>query len=233
MMETEKTLSPGLLIRLVIMAAVGPAIIMLAAGDVRWTMGWIFSAFSFAFTLFSRLFIFRRRPDLFRERAESLKKSNVEPWDRILMPILGLVLPLATAVVAGLDHRLQWTRDFPFGLQAAAYGPIIFGAWLALRAAAENAFFSAVVRIQADRGQTVVTTGPYRLVRHPGYAGGILNNAFFPVALGSAWACIPAALLLILTVIRTGLEDRTLMNKLPGYRAYAEKTAKRLVPGVW
>lgn len=196
-------------------------------------MGWIFSAFSVAFSLFSRLYLLRRRPGLIQERADSLKKDNVEPWDRILVPILGIVLPLAAIIIAGLDHRFNWTPDFPLWLQAASYAPIFFGAALAIRAAVENTFFSAVVRIQTDRGQTVVTTGPYRLIRHPGYTGGILNNAFFPVALGSPWACIPTVLLVALTVVRTGLEDRTLIAKLPGYREYAEKTTKRLVPGIW
>jgi len=232
-MIIPKTLTVSLLVRLVLLAATGPAVIMFASGDVRWAMGWIFAAFSFAFTMFSRLLIFRRCPDLIRERAESLKKADVEPWDRVLVPVIGILLPVAAAVLAGLDRRFRWTPDFPFWLQAAAYAPMIFGAWLALRAATENAYFSAVVRIQADRGQTVVTTGPYRFIRHPGYAGGILNNLFFPVALGSPWACIPVVFLLILTVIRTALEDQTLIRKLPGYREYTEKTAKRLIPGVW
>lgn len=229
----EKISTFNMVLRLVLNAAIGPALLMFAGGDIHWTMGWIFSAFSFAFSLFSRLFLYRRRPDLIRERAESYKKKNVEPWDRVLMPLVGLVLPIAVVVVAGLDRRFKWTPDFPLWLQSAAYVPIVLGAALALWAAAENAFFSAVVRIQDDRRQTVVMTGPYRRIRHPGYTGGILNNAFYPVALGSPWACLPAAFLLVLTVVRTALEDRTLKDKLPGYREYAAKTTKRLVPGVW
>ena len=230
---STKTPSFRLLVSLILMAAFGPAVLMLVAGDAGWTMGWVFAAFSFIYTLASRLAIFRRRPDLIAERAESMKKSNVEPWDRVLVPIIGILLPFAVVIVAGLDRRFGWTPDFPLWLQAAVYIPMIFGASFALWAAMENAYFSAVVRIQADRGQTVVTTGPYRFVRHPGYAGGLLYNLFFPFALGSPWACIPALVLVILNVVRTALEDKTLILKLPGYREYAERTTKRLIPGIW
>ena len=96
-----------------------------------------------------------------------------------------------------------------------------------------NRFFSAVVRIQTDRGQTVVTSGPYRLVRHPGYAGGMLAWLAAPLALDSLWALLPAALTALALVIRTILEDRMLHAGLPGYAEYAQRTRARLLPGVW
>jgi protein-S-isoprenylcysteine O-methyltransferase Ste14 len=96
-----------------------------------------------------------------------------------------------------------------------------------------NRFFSAMVRIQADRGHRVVENGPYRWMRHPAYAGGVIANLATPLMLGSAWALIPAGLTVALVVLRTSLEDRTLQAELPGYAAYAARTRYRLVPGVW
>ena len=222
-----------LFLRLILVAAFGPVILMLASGDAGWTMGWVFSAFSFAYSLLSRLALLRRNPDLIAERSDALKKTNVEPWDRKLMPFIAILLPTALVLLAGFDRRFGWSPEFPAWLQWGVYLPMIIGAAIAQWAAMENAFFSAVVRIQADRGQTVVTTGPYRFVRHPGYAGGLLFSLSMPVALGSLWAGIPIVIGQILAVVRTSLEDKTLMRKLSGYREYAEKTTKRLIPVIW
>ncbi len=225
--------SPKQVVGLILMAAFGPLILMLAGGDARWTMGWVFAAFSFTYALSSRLLIFSRNPELFAERSEAMKKGNIEGWDKKLMPWIAVILPMALILVAGLDHRFGWTSPFPLGVQLAAYIPMVFGAAFAQWAVMENAYFSAVVRIQTDRGQTVVSTGPYRIIRHPGYAGAMLFNLSLPFALGSFWACVPLVLLLVLTVVRTALEDRTLVLKLLGYREYAERTRRRLVPLVW
>ncbi|MGD8577364.1 MAG: isoprenylcysteine carboxylmethyltransferase family protein, partial [Thiohalophilus sp.] len=104
-----------------------------------------------------------------------------------------------------------------------------FAAW----ALAENRFFSSVVRIQVDRGHVVCDSGPYRVVRHPGYAGNILPLFGIVLALGSLWTLIPAAVALIITVIRTILEDQTLQDELPGYREYARRVRFRLIPGIY
>jgi protein-S-isoprenylcysteine O-methyltransferase Ste14 len=97
----------------------------------------------------------------------------------------------------------------------------------------ENRFFSAVVRIQTDRGQTVVDSGPYRFVRHPGYLAGILVALAFPIMMGSWWAYIPVAMMCVLVIARTALEDKTLINELPGYSEYTHKTRYRLFPRIW
>jgi protein-S-isoprenylcysteine O-methyltransferase Ste14 len=100
-------------------------------------------------------------------------------------------------------------------------------------AMASNKFFSTTVRIQDDRGQTVTSSGPYRLVRHPGYVGFLVSNLATPLLLGSLWALIPAVVLEALVVVRTALEDRTLQAELGGYRDYARRVRYRLLPGVW
>jgi protein-S-isoprenylcysteine O-methyltransferase Ste14 len=105
--------------------------------------------------------------------------------------------------------------------------------WWAGWALSSNAFFVATVRIQADRGQTVVSGGPYRYVRHPGYLGSILLHLGVPFLLGSLWALIPGFVAVLVMVVRTALEDRTLRAELSGYEEYAERVRYRLLPGVW
>jgi protein-S-isoprenylcysteine O-methyltransferase Ste14 len=96
-----------------------------------------------------------------------------------------------------------------------------------------NRFFSGTVRIQTERGHHVVTDGPYRFVRHPGYAGALLGFVLIPLLLDSVWAFIPAVLLIAITFVRTALEDATLQKELPGYAEYAQTTRYRLIPGIW
>ncbi|MGZ9223107.1 MAG: methyltransferase family protein, partial [Anaerolineales bacterium] len=105
----------------------------------------------------------------------------------------------------------------------------LFGSW----AMVENRFFSGVVRIQKDRGHHVISSGPYRFVRHPGYAGALWTYVFLPMLLDSIWALIPAFLVIGVLVLRTALEDKTLQEELPGYKEFARKTRYRLIPGIW
>src|SRR5512137_210577 len=111
-------------------------------------------------------------------------------------------------------------------LLAAAYALLSWAMW-------SNAFFSTVARIQDDRGHAVCTTGPYRLVRHPGYAGFILQALGTPWLLGSHWALVPGVVAAASMVVRTSLEDRMLQAQLPGYAEYARRVRYRLVPGIW
>ncbi|MHB1319112.1 MAG: methyltransferase family protein, partial [Anaerolineae bacterium] len=110
---------------------------------------------------------------------------------------------------------------------------VVLGWAVSTWALVENAYFSGVVRIQADRGHLVCDTGPYRIVRHPGYAGLFLTLPGSVLALSSLWAIVPVVVALVVAVVRTALEDRTLQDELPGYRAYAQRTRWRLVPGVY
>jgi protein-S-isoprenylcysteine O-methyltransferase Ste14 len=146
---------------------------------------------------------------------------------------MALSISFPLVIVAGLDHRFGWSPEFPLwlivlGLILIALG-YAFGVW----AFVENRFFSSTVRIQTDRGHVVCDSGPYRIVRHPGYAGNILPLLGIVLALGSVWTLIPAAVALIIAVIRTTLEDQTLQEELPGYRDYARRVHYRLLPGIF
>ncbi len=147
------------------------------------------------------------------------------------MTAVSVCFPLA--IVAGLDHRFGWSAAFPIWLNVIGLILIATGYGLAVWALAENRFFSSMVRIQTDRGHAVCDSGPYRIVRHPGYAGNILPLAGIVLALSSVWTLIPAAAALCIVVIRTALEDRTLRDELPGYLEYTRRVRSRLIPGIY
>jgi protein-S-isoprenylcysteine O-methyltransferase Ste14 len=110
---------------------------------------------------------------------------------------------------------------------------ILTGYALSSYALIENCFFSSTVRIQTERGPCVVSSGPYRWVRHPGYAGGLLAYLATPLLLDSPWVFVPTVIALVLTIVRTAWEDRTLRKELDGYRDYARRVRYRLLSGVW
>ncbi len=142
-------------------------------------------------------------------------------------------MPLVVPIVAGLNVRFGWAPEVARWLQIAGFAVYALGWALHLWAMAANRYHALVVRIQADRGQTVVTNGPYRYVRHPSYVGGILQALSVAFLLGSAWALVPGVLSGLLLLLRTALEDRTLQQELDGYREYAGRVRYRLLPGVW
>jgi protein-S-isoprenylcysteine O-methyltransferase Ste14 len=210
-----------------------PAVIFLAAWTLQWWNAWAYYAAVLVGALSSRLAIALRHPDLLMERGSSMESADAKPGDRLIVLLAALLLPTIGLVVAGLDHRFGWTAMLPTGVHIAGLAMLAAGYVLGAWAMAVNRFFSAVVRIQKERGHAVVTGGPYRLVRHPSYAGGLLATLGIPLLLNSWWALLPALGVAALTIVRTSLEDHTLQNELPGYAAYARRTRFRLMPGVW
>jgi protein-S-isoprenylcysteine O-methyltransferase Ste14 len=221
------------MIRFLVTTLVLMAVLFLAAGKVGWWEGWAYVVQALVVLIASRAIIIRKHPDLAQERAHAGSQANIKPWDRILMPFMSIFLPPAAWIVCGLDERFGWTPDLPNSLQAAGLALIFAGSMLGTWAMIANRFFSSLVRIQTDRGHTVVRGGPYRFVRHPGYAGNILAWMATPVFFASRWAAIPAVLAIAATVARTFLEDRALQAELPGYQEYAHAVRRRLVPGIW
>ncbi|MEJ2606363.1 MAG: isoprenylcysteine carboxylmethyltransferase family protein [Anaerolineales bacterium] len=221
------------LISLLILIALMPCVLFNCDGRLEWWEGWAYTANALIVLVSSRALVLIKSPDMARERSEAGSKEDVKPWDRVLMPLTALVGPFVSWIIAGLDERFGWTPDLPDGIQIAALLVIFLGSNIGTWAMLSNRFFSSQVRIQHDRGQTVVSTGPYRFVRHPGYAGGVLSWLAAPVFFSSYWLVIPTVIVIALTVVRTALEDRTLLEELPGYREYAQKVRYRLLPGLW
>ena len=161
-----------------------------------------------------------------------MELQGAKSWDRILAPLMAFG-SLFILILAGLDKSFGWTAPFTLNAKLAALLVVILGYAFGSWALIENKFFSGVVRIQTDRGHRVVTTGPYRFVRHPGYAGALWTYLATPILFDSLWAFIPSLLLFAVLVLRTSLEDRTLQAELPGYAEYAQRTRYRLFPGIW
>lgn len=201
-----------------------------SAGRIDWWSAWALMAVTSGWIVGTAIVILRHNPDLLAERLGP--RRGAERWDVAIMSTHG-ILQLALYVVAGLDHRYAWTADLPLAAQVAGLIVCALGYALILWATASNPFFSQIVRIQADRGHTVATGGPYHLIRHPAYAGGALAQIFGPVLLASYLALVIGLVDTVLMTLRTSLEDRTLQAKLPGYAAYARQVPYRLVPGIW
>ena len=213
------------------LSVVGLAVILFwPAGGLDWGMGWAVVALWAAWSAAMAWIVIRRNPGLLMERLGPKKGS--QKWDAVIQPALSL-LQAGRCIVGGLDHRYAWSSGIAPTTQVAFL--IVGGLGLALFvwAVASNQFFSQIVRIQDERGQSVAQGGPYRLIRHPGYAGSILMEIGSALTLGSWWALIPSGLLAVLMVVRTVLEERTLRAGLPGYTEYAQKVRYRLVPGIW
>jgi protein-S-isoprenylcysteine O-methyltransferase Ste14 len=141
---------------------------------------------------------------------------------------------VAALVLAPLDSgRLHWSGEVSPLVRMIGLGGFLFGFWIVLHAMTVNRFFSAVIRIQSDRGHRVVDQGPYAIVRHPGYLGMLLVSPMAALALGSWWALLPAGLYSALIVRRIVAEDRFLHENLAGYPQYASRVTRRVLPGVW
>jgi len=192
-----------------------PLILFICGGDLGWWQAWLYSMLILAAGIGGRMWAERRHPGLTAER------QNME---KVQSPLV---------IVAGLDHRFGWSPLFPLWLIVLGFLLISLGYAFAAWALIENRFFSSVVRIQVDRGHVVCDSGPYRIVRHPGYAGNMLALPGMVLALSSTWTLIPAAVALIIAVIRTVIEDQTLQDELPGYRDYARRVRYRLIPGIY
>lgn len=208
-------------------------VIFLAAGSLRWVWGWALLAVTAAVLAGHLLVLVPINPELLAERQEGFRAQGTKRWDKWLATVSISFGTVVLWVVAGLEVRFGWTNAMTLAAHLAGLAVYILGYAIFLWAMAANAFFAEGVRIQEERGHTVATGGPYRLVRHPGYVGAILSMAAGPFLLGSWWALVPAALAVGGYIIRTALEDRTLQEELPGYRDYAQRTRYRLLPGIW
>jgi protein-S-isoprenylcysteine O-methyltransferase Ste14 len=204
-----------------------------AAGTINWWQGWLYTILGISGSIISRALALRIHPDLLMERGTAARQANVKPWDRWLVPAVAILGPILITITAGFDYRFGWLPELPDWTMWLGLGVFLVGYVLSIWAFVVNRFFSAYVRIQSDRGHYVVEQGPYALLRHPGYAAGILVDLGVPLILGSLWAFIPALLTCGLIVLRTALEDKTLQTELPGYVEYTRRTRYRLLPGVW
>jgi protein-S-isoprenylcysteine O-methyltransferase Ste14 len=218
------------LLRLMVFVLVLAAILFVAAGRWDWVMGWSYMAMYACVTVIGVLAV-PLDPELVEERTQI--KEGVKEWDKRITVIGSVLYPLAILIVAGLDARYGWSPRLPPVLQIGAVAVAALGNLTSIWATAVNKFYSRFVRIQKERGHVVISDGPYRYVRHPGYLGQIIFSLASALALGSLWALIPGGLFAVLLVVRTALEDRTLQDELEGYSEYTQRVRHRLIPCIW
>jgi protein-S-isoprenylcysteine O-methyltransferase Ste14 len=210
--------------------AISGCVLFGIAGRVNWSGGWLILLLFAGHTFLSGWWLSRRDPELLKERLTTA--SNVPQWDRLIWRgnRISLVMLLATAALdAG---RFRWSA-MPTLVQMIGTAAVVAALPVIWWCGATNRFLSGKARIQSERGHTVVQDGPYRFVRHPLYAVRVFSTIGAALALGSWLALVPAALNVVLLVLRTSLEDRLLTAELPGYRQYAEHVPARMVPGLW
>src|SRR5215211_4109833 len=212
--------------------AVFAALLFVSAGTLLWPAGWAFIAIFFSFAVAIVLWLARKEPELLQERMSSLMQSGQPLWDKVFV-VAVMVLFLTWLILMPLDAvRFGWS-EVPGWLQLMGALALVLSFYIIFLTFRENSYLAPVVKLQEERGQSVVSTGPYRYVRHPLYASMFL---FFPgsaLLLGSWWGLLLCPVLLGLLVWRTALEDRMLKNELAGYGEYARNVRYRLIPRVW
>lgn len=205
-------------------------ILFISAGRVNYWQGLIYLAIGLIMFVLNYT-VLRIDPELLKERSGP--GEGTKSWDKRILG-LSFLVTISMYVLAGLDSgRFHWSPDFHWSLCLLGIILTAAGQLLFLIAQKQNKFFSSTVRIQTNREHVVCETGLYKFVRHPAYLGSIIQSLGFPLLFGSLWSIIPICLLILLFLIRTNLEDKTLKAELKGYAEYSDKTEYRIIPGIW
>jgi protein-S-isoprenylcysteine O-methyltransferase Ste14 len=225
--------SPGKLVFGLASVLIYPALLLYLSGDWLWLEGWIFSVWFIALCATLIVYPYLRDPGLFAERHQRAGTRNQKSWDRYVL--FGLFLNfLASVILMPLDaKRYGWTAHFPLWLKVLGGMALLSSFFFIFRSFTDNTFLSAVVRIQRDRKQQLVSTGVYGFVRHPMYLGTVLLSAGAPMLLGSRWGIGLSCLGTLLVAGRIVGEERTLTAELDGYSDYQKQVRYRLIPFVW
>ena len=228
---SHRALSPGgrYIAQRMALFLVFAVILFASAGKLSWLRAWVYLLYGLLMEISTLFILAKKAPETLNHRG--IWQAGVKTFDKVFA-VAWLTLSLVTPIVAGLDERLRLSSMPMAALYVGAVlltVSYVFATW----AMVENEHFEQLVRIQVDRAHRVVTSGPYQIVRHPGYAGAILGALCTPLILGSWWTCVPAGAVALLFIIRTMLEDGTLCKELEGYDEYARRTRYRLFPGLW
>lgn len=206
--------------------------LFLAAGTAAWPAGWAFLALFFGFTVALSLWLLKHNPGLLTERMTGIGKPDQKAWDKVFFAVANVAF-LAWLVVMPLDAvRFHWSQ-VPAWLQVVGALLLLCSFYLFFLVFRENSYLSPAVRVQADRGQTVVSTGPYHYVRHPMYATAIIFLVGTTLLLGSWYGLFLVLILVVAIAFRAVQEERTLQAELADYDEYMAQVRYRLIPYVW
>jgi protein-S-isoprenylcysteine O-methyltransferase Ste14 len=221
-----------MIVRSIIGTALFGVVLFGPAGTLAWPQAWIFLALFIGCSAAMGIWLYRTDPGLLVERMRSPLSRQQKPADRLVVAAL-LVAFWGWLILAALDaRRFEWSY-VPVWLQlvGAILILVAFYGWVTVLRA--NSFASVEIRLQSERRQTVASTGPYAVVRHPMYSYAVLLMVGSALLLGSLWSLAAVPLLMLLLIARIDGEERLLRDGLPGYRDYAAKVRYRLIPGVW
>ncbi|AHY52853.1 methyltransferase family protein [Bradyrhizobium japonicum] len=207
------------------------ALLFACAGTMHWPSAWVFLATCALLGPLCGWWLYRVDPALLAERLRPVLQKDQPAADKAFM-IVFVIAMLAWLAAMGLDRRTQFS-DMPVAFQALGLVLFVLSTLFILWVFRENSFAAPVVKLQADRAQRVVSTGPYAHVRHPMYSGMILFFAGVPLLLGSWWGLAMAPVIVVLFAVRISIEERTLREGLPGYSNYMMRVRYRLLPGIW
>ncbi|NIO37185.1 isoprenylcysteine carboxylmethyltransferase family protein [Candidatus Bathyarchaeota archaeon] len=214
-----------------VMLLVQIIIFFVSAGHVADPRPWLYFGTALAHYSVSTAVQYKLNPQLVVQRLKK-KREGSKLWDEILMRASNLMVLISIPAIAGLDGRFYWSNlDAYFAVVGFVF--VVVSSVLLNWAMIVNPHFEPTVRIQKERDHKVITSGPYNIVRHPGYLAGILFTISIPLIIGSVFAFIPVGIYALLVIIRTWLEDKTLQEELEGYSEYTGQVRYRLFPGIW
>jgi protein-S-isoprenylcysteine O-methyltransferase Ste14 len=228
MNNKQRLISPRVIMQLLFFIVVIPFLPLLISRQWDWWEAWAYAIIYILGFVISRVLAARRHPDLIAERAHYMQQENTKSWDKLLSLFLGLG-GIFVMLVAGFDALYNWSPPYSLPVKIISLFTLLLGYAFGSYALIENRFFSGTVRLQTERGHQVISSGPYRWVRHPGYAGALLTYLATPLFLDSSWAFLPTLFTVILMIIRTYLEDGFLQNELEGYGDYTKRVRFRLL----
>ena len=219
-----------LLQNLIWIVAMG-ALLFVPAGTLHCPAAWVFLSFIGILGLAGGLWLAKTDPALLAERMRPMMQDDQPAADKKFMLAFGAAA-LIWFIAIGLDRRMH-ASEVPVALQALGWAMLVLSSGFILWVMRENSFAAPVIKLQAERGDHVVSTGPYAWVRHPMYSGTVLFFVGMPMLLGSWWGVALSPLFIVLFAVRAGIEERTLLAGLPGYADYAARVRYRLLPGIW
>jgi protein-S-isoprenylcysteine O-methyltransferase Ste14 len=222
---------PGELARIVFvryLAALGAlaALFFLPTGSLAYPEAWVYLAILFGPMFLVLIYLLKNDPELLARR---MRTGEREAEQKLIIK-LSIIPFLLAFLLPGFDKRFGWS-NVPVGLVVIADILVLLGYGIVFLVFRENRYASRVIEVA--QGQTVISSGPYAMVRHPMYLGSLLLYILSPLALGSYWAIIPAILIIPIIVARIQNEESVLVRDLKGYPEYMQKTRYRLLPGVW
>ncbi len=199
------------------------------AGTFNYWQAWVYLIIFGTSSLLITLFLMKKDMELLKRRINAGAAAENERSQKIIQAFAQMIF-IGIMIIPGFDHRFAWS-DVPVNLVIAGDVFVILGFFIVFLVFKENSFTSAIIEIAED--QKVISTGPYKFVRHPMYSGALLLLIFTPLALGSFWSFPFVILMIIIIIYRLLDEEKFLSKNLPGYEAYCQKTRFRLVPRVW